>query len=80
MFNNEIHSTIITKEDKKFIHDLLSLSPEKQFFIKWIIIGMGMQKKIDEAEIELYSLTLISAENEMYGLLNACCFQENCGK
>ena len=28
----------------------------------------------------LYSLTFIFAENEMYGLLNACDFQENCGK
>lgn len=49
MFDKEKNITIINNEDKNFIQALISLSPEKQFFVKGIIIGMETQKRLDEA-------------------------------
>lgn len=48
MFDIEKNVTNVNAEDKKFIQVLMSLSPEKQFFVKGIILGMETQKKLDE--------------------------------
>lgn len=49
MFDKEKNITIVNSEDKNFIQALISLSPEKQFFVKGIIVGMETQKRLDEA-------------------------------
>ncbi|MFG6392884.1 MAG: hypothetical protein K1W24_01640 [Lachnospiraceae bacterium] len=49
MPNKEKDITIINNEDKSFIQALISLSQEKRFFIKGIILGMETQKKLNEA-------------------------------
>lgn len=48
MPNKEKDITIINNEDKSFIQALISLSQEKRFFIKGIILGMETQKKLNE--------------------------------
>ena len=48
MFDIEKNVTNVNAEDKKFIQVLMSLSPEKRFFVKGIILGMETQKKLDE--------------------------------
>ncbi len=47
MSDKEKNVTIVNPEDKKFIQVLMSLSPEKKFFIKGIILGMETQRKLD---------------------------------
>ena len=49
MFDKEKNITTLNNEDKNFIQALISLSPEKQFFVKGIIVGMETQKRLDEA-------------------------------
>lgn len=49
MFDKEKNITTVNSEDKNFIQALISLSPEKQFFVKGIIVGMETQKRLDEA-------------------------------
>ncbi|MCX4326421.1 MAG: hypothetical protein OSJ45_03885 [Lachnospiraceae bacterium] len=49
MFDEEKNITTINNEDKNFIQALISLSPEKQFFVKGIIVGMETQKRLEEA-------------------------------
>lgn len=48
MFDEEKNITTIGNEDKNFIQALISLSPEKQFFIKGIIVGMEAQGRLDK--------------------------------
>ncbi len=48
MPDKEKNVTIVSPEDKKFIQVLMSLSPEKKFFIKGIILGMETQRKLDK--------------------------------
>ena len=49
MFDKKKNITTLNNEDKNFIQALISLSPEKQFFVKGIIVGMETQKRLDEA-------------------------------
>lgn len=49
MFDKEKNIITVNSEDKNFIQALISLSPEKQFFVKGIIVGMETQKRLDEA-------------------------------
>lgn len=37
--------TIVRDEDKKFIRDVTSLSPEKMSLVKGIVIGLHLQEK-----------------------------------
>lgn len=56
MSDKEKNVTVVNPEDKKFIQVLMSLSTEKQFFIKGIILGMETQERLDTT-LELDSNT-----------------------
>ncbi|MCI9078652.1 MAG: hypothetical protein HFH68_06970 [Lachnospiraceae bacterium] len=47
MPNKEKNITIVNSEDRNFIQVLMSLPPEKKFFVKGIILGMEAQERID---------------------------------
>lgn len=51
MSDKEKNITIVNSEDRNFIQVLMSLSPEKQFFIKGVIIGMEAQEKLEKTDI-----------------------------
>lgn len=50
MSDKEKNITIVNSEDRNLIQVLMSLSPEKQFLVKGIIIGMETQEKLDKAD------------------------------
>ena len=50
MSDKEKNITILNSEDRNLIQVLMSLSPEKQFLVKGIIIGMETQEKLDKTD------------------------------
>lgn len=42
---NEKNVTTVCEEDKKFINDILNLTPEKKFLVRGILIGLDLQEK-----------------------------------
>ena len=50
MSDKEKNITIVNSEDRNLIQVLMSLSPEKQFLVKGIIIGMETQEKLDKTD------------------------------
>lgn len=50
MSDKEKNITIVNSEDRNLIQVLMSLSPEKQFLVKGIIIGMETQEKLNKTD------------------------------